>query len=322
MRIKHMLLGLTAALAIAGCQQEAAKEQAAVQDKDPTGEVVARVNDEPITKRMYEFHIARRMGGAPQMATPEQREALLQELIDITLLAQQAKQNGLADKDEVVEQLRSARNAVLAHAAVDAIREEQPDDAALQAKYDKEFGDARTEYHARHILVEEQATAEKLITELNDGADFAKLAEENSTGPSNGQGGDLGWFELEQMIPAFSQAVQALEPGTYTKAPVQTEFGWHVIKLEETRPMTPPSMDEVRDHLVGMISQERLQSRLEELRKQANVTMVQPPVEEMAPVAQEQPKPEAEQAQQADPQPQNQEQSAAQPQAESQTQAN
>jgi peptidyl-prolyl cis-trans isomerase C len=259
---------IAAAMVLAGCQEEQS-EQASTQN---TGEAVAHVNGEPISKRMFEFHLERRTGGQPQLASPEQRQALLQELVDMTLLAQEAERQNLADDQEVAARLQNLRAAVLAQAAVEQMIKQEPDEAALKAEYEKQFGgDQQQEYHARHILVESQEEAQKIINQLQQGAEFAKLAEQHSTGPTGPNGGDLGWFQPQQMVPPFAEAVQKLEPGNYTTEPVQTQFGWHVVKLEATRPVEPPPMEEVRQQLIAAMSQQRVESRLEELRKQAEI---------------------------------------------------
>lgn len=271
MKLKYITLGLAAALTLAGCQKDNAGDQTSA-PPPATGEAIAHVNGEPVSRLMFEFHLERRTNGQPALASEEDREALLKELIDLTLLAQEAEQKGLAKQETVAARLQNLRSAVLAQAAVENMLEQEPDDAAVQAEYEKHFQDEQgLEYHARHILVEDKESAEKLIVQLDDGTDFIKLAEEHSSGPTGPNGGDLGWFQPEQMVPPFSEAVATLEPGTYTKEPVETQFGWHVIKLEESRSIAPPPLADVRQQLVALIAQERIESRVEELRKAADI---------------------------------------------------
>ncbi|HEX5513827.1 MAG TPA: peptidylprolyl isomerase [Gammaproteobacteria bacterium] len=278
MKIKHIAFCLAAALALAGCQQD--KKPAATV---AAGDVVAYVNKEPISKQMFEFHLERRTGGQPQLASAEDREALLKELVDMTLLAQEAERQGLTSKPEVAARLQNLRSAVLAQATVEEMLQQAPDDAALQAEYDKRFkGEQGQEYHARHILVDSKEKAEKIIAQLDKGADFGKLAEENSTDSTSSNGGDLGWFQPEQMVAPFAEAVQQLQPGAYSKEPVQTQFGWHIVKLEETRAVTPPPLDEVRQQLSALVVQERVETRIEELRKNADIRMQLPAQQEEA----------------------------------------
>jgi peptidyl-prolyl cis-trans isomerase C len=127
------------------------------------------------------------------------------------------------------------------------------------------------EYHARHILVDDQAKADKLTKDLKAGGDFAKLAEKNSKDPSGKQGGDLGWFTLDTMVKPFADAVSALQPGQTTEAPVQSQFGWHIIKLEESRATAAPPFEEVKDRVKVFVQRKKLQTYLDELRKNAKV---------------------------------------------------
>ena len=122
------------------------------------------------------------------------------------------------------------------------------------------------QFKARHILVETQSAAADLITQLDEGADFEELAKEHSTGPSGPSGGDLGWFAPNQMVKPFSDSVSGLENGAYTKEPVQTEFGWHVILREDSRNNEPPPLDSVRDVIKQNVEQGKFQDFLQSLR--------------------------------------------------------
>ncbi len=129
----------------------------------------------------------------------------------------------------------------------------------------------KAEYHARHILVDDEAKAKDLIAQIDKGASFEKLAKENSSDGSAAEGGDLGWFSTGQMVKPFSDAVQQLEVGKYTATPVKSEFGWHVIKLEETRPTTPPPYDAVKAQLGPLVKQKQFEAHLKELVGKAKV---------------------------------------------------
>ncbi len=269
MKRKAITLACAAALAVAGCQHNSQPEPTS---KAFVGTPIAYVNDEPISQEMFDYHLERRTGGQPQLASEEDRQALLQELVDMALLAQEAERQGIASRPDVIGQLHNLRLAVLAQALVTGMLAEEPDEAAIQAEYDKHFKDQpRQEYHARHILVDSEEKATELIDQLDQGADFAQLAEENSTDSSSANGGDLGWFQAEQMVQPFAEAVQQLSTGSYTKTPVQTQFGWHVIKLEDSRPVEPPPLEAVRQQLIALLAQERVEARIEELRRQANI---------------------------------------------------
>jgi peptidyl-prolyl cis-trans isomerase C len=173
---------------------------------------------------------------------------------------------------EVAAQLRVLRMNVLSEAAMRKYLDEHPVvDADLSAEYDTQVAAVPMEYSARHILVEDKATAEAIIVQLNGGGDFAKLAKEKSKDPSAGNGGDLGWFALQTMVKPFADAVAALEKGKYTTVPVQSQFGWHVILLQDTRKPTLPTLAEVKDRLQEMVQRKKIQTHVEELKKQAGI---------------------------------------------------
>ena len=144
---------------------------------------------------------------------------------------------------------------------------------ALQEAYDQAYGSAepQTEYNASHILVATEEEALALVADLDGGADFAALAMERSTGPSGPTGGELGWFARGAMVPPFDAAVAALEVGAIS-GPVETQFGWHVIQLNETRTMDVPTIAEVQEELLGGIQRAAIESRLEELEAGADIT--------------------------------------------------
>jgi peptidyl-prolyl cis-trans isomerase C len=148
----------------------------------------------------------------------------------------------------------------------------EPTEAELKAEYDERVAEApKEEYHARHILVDEEAKAKEMISELDKGGSFEELAKANSKDGSSTEGGDLGWFNANQMVKPFSDAVQQLEVGKYTAAPVKSEFGWHVIKLEEKRAATPPPFESVKAQLGPLVNQKKFEAHLDELVKAAKV---------------------------------------------------
>jgi peptidyl-prolyl cis-trans isomerase C len=202
-------------------------------------------------------------------ATAEQVAAVRGELTDIYLLSDQPRAQELKDSPRVQAQLELQTRAMLAQAvATDFITRNQGSEEEMQALYAEQIKLApTTEFKARHILVETQGEALELITLLEGEADFAELAKERSTGPSGPSGGDLGWFTPDRMVAEFSQAVQALDDGAFTKIPVQTQFGWHVILREESRDAPPPPFESVRDALKQQVEQQKLQDYLASLRK-------------------------------------------------------
>lgn len=240
------------------------------------GDVVAKVGEAEITEADLAF-AAKDLGQELQRFPPAQwRQLLLDAVVDMELLAQAARQDGLDQDPDFQKQmefleLQALRNAYLSQKIGDAISDED-----LQAAYDKEFADfeGAEEVNARHILVKEKAEAEELIKELDGGADFAELAREKSTGPSGPNGGDLGFFGRGQMVPPFDEAVFALDPGTYTKEPVETQFGWHVIKLEGKRKQEKPALEEVANGLRQQLFRDRYEAKMAELKGAATVEVL------------------------------------------------
>lgn len=204
--------------------------------------------------------------------TPEELRQVFDQYQTMQIAADAGEKAGLARKPDVAAQLRVLRMNVLSEAAMRQYLDEHPVvDADLSAEYDEQVAAVPMEYSARHILVDDQATAEAIILKLNDGADFARLAKEKSKDPSAGNGGDLGWFALQTMVQPFADAVAALEKGKYTTAPVQTQFGWHVILLEDTRKPTLPTLAEVKDRLQEMVQRKKIQTHIDELRAQSAI---------------------------------------------------
>jgi peptidyl-prolyl cis-trans isomerase C len=172
----------------------------------------------------------------------------------------------------VQDQLALARVQVLADAEIKKYLEAHPvQESELRPEYDAQVAALPREYHARHILVDDQADAEAITKELQGGADFAKLAAKRSKDSSGKSGGDLGWFTLDSMVKPFADAVRSMSPGQLTEQPVRSQYGWHVIKLEESRATSAPPFDEVKDRVKMYVQTKKVQTHLEALRKAAKV---------------------------------------------------
>ena len=251
-----------------------AQDVSAQEDTEPD-KVVARVDGTPITQS--QFKLARDELGSDIAQLPEetQRELLLQYVVELTLLADAAKKAGLEQTDQFQRlsryyELRALRDVFFQQ----EIRENVTDEAA-QKLYDERIGKAEpeAEVRARHILVKTEDEAKAIVQKLADGADFAELAKAESTGPSAGNGGDLGFFAKEQMVPPFAEAAFALKKGEISE-PVKTRFGWHVIKREDTRDREPPKFAEVKDRLKGALVRQMLQERMAALRDAAKIEIL------------------------------------------------
>lgn len=194
-------------------------------------------------------------------------EGILDQLIQQTALAAEAK---LTKREELT--LENQRVGFLAGTVLEKSAGAAITDAALKAAYDAKYAgaDPAREFHAAHILVKTEDEAKAIKDQIDKGADFATLAKEKSTGPSGPNGGDLGWFSAGMMVKPFEDAVMALKPGEVS-GPVETQFGWHIIKLDEVRDAAVPSMEEARDELVGDIRQKAVKARVSEVTGAAQI---------------------------------------------------
>ena len=259
---------------ISACNQQAGTSSTPAVAKE---DAIAEVNGVYIAKATLtelEKEIAERSHG---QKFP--KEKLVEELIQRELLVQDANKKQLGNSAEIIAQLDSAKKSLLTQADVQNFIKSNPvTDAEIKTEYDaKVAGENGTEYKARHILVKTEDEAKKIITELDKGGDFAKIANKVSLdGKDTQNGGDLGWFVASQMVAPFSDAVIKLDKGQYTKSPVQTQFGWHVILREDSRAQTPPSLDSVKEQLLPYLQRKKVQDFVEGLRKSAKVEILLP----------------------------------------------
>ncbi|MAW87892.1 MAG: peptidylprolyl isomerase [Phyllobacteriaceae bacterium] len=235
--------------------------------------VVATVDGMEITEADLSLAIANLDQQFARLPEDQRRGAALSALIEIRLLAQKAREKGY-DKDAGFQN----RMAFLANRALHSEYVEKEVAAAVtdemvRARYDKELADTppSNEIRARHILVKTKEEAEAIIDELDGGADFAELAKAKSTGPSGPNGGDLGYFQQGQMVPEFETAAYGLDVGAHTAEPVQTQFGWHVIKVEDKRAVQPPAFDDVKEQVRSALLRETYFEMVSKLREGAKV---------------------------------------------------
>lgn len=249
---KHLKIMAGATLAIVMGTQAWAQEQA--EATPPTAEtVVATVNGVEIT--LGHMIVAR-------ASLPQQYQQLEDKVLYDGILEQLVQQTALAQTFDgevpirVRKSIENEQRSLMAGEVVETILQEQITDERLQELYDRQFGDIdpEEEFNASHILVETEEEAKAVKEAIDGGADFAATAREKSTGPSGPNGGELGWFGPGVMVPGFEAAAIALSVGEVS-APVETQFGWHVIKLNETRQADIPTLDAVRDDLTQELSQ-------------------------------------------------------------------
>ncbi len=200
-------------------------------------------------------------------------DRLVDDIVDSRLAATAGNEAGLTNNERVIEQMSIAAQRVLAEAWINSELRKSITDEAVQQAYDIFVADeqSRHEVRARHILVKEKTEAEAVISELQGGADFAELAKKRSTGPSGPNGGDLGYFPRGAMVPAFENAAFALAAGSFTQTPVQTQFGWHIILVEEKRIAEAPTIEELAPQLRQNLISQNLGRLLDSLRANAKI---------------------------------------------------
>ncbi|SVC40625.1 uncharacterized protein METZ01_LOCUS293479 [marine metagenome] len=235
-----------------------------------SAETLFSVNGVDVDSAVVDLWFNSRLEGG--QANPQQRELLIAQLRDIYILATQENAALLAQDGVVAAQLHLQRHNILAQAVANGILEGiDVTDDEISAEYDQQIQTAPPlDFKARHILVSSQGQAIDLIQQLDNGADFQELAKEKSidTG-SAANGGDLDWFSPNQMVAAFGAAVAALEDGSYSPNPVQTQFGWHVIFREDSRDAIPPTLEASKDSLRTVVQQRKFDEHVAELRAAA-----------------------------------------------------
>lgn len=269
MRTLYRLLSIALlAAAIAACNQGSSSD---------TSTVLATVNGKPITSDMMSAYVRGQTNGQDIQLNDLQRQAVLKNLVNMELLAQTARKDGVDRKPEVAADLAINDNGLLAQAVVmQYLKDHQPTDAQLQAAYQEQVKNADTrEYKARHILVKDEGQAKDIIAQLGKGGSFAALAKKYSMDPgSKDKGGELGdWFPGSSMVPEFSAALASLKKGEYTKQAVHTQYGWHVIQLEDERTQPAPAFEQVREKLAEQLQRKTMSDYLDQLRAGAKVVM-------------------------------------------------
>jgi peptidyl-prolyl cis-trans isomerase C len=263
-----LLAGAASLLALGACNPAL--------DAPSKGVVVATVNGKPITQRTVDL-LMKQSAATGRPDTPESRKAMIDQIAFQMVVAEEAVKKGLDKTPEVAEQIEAIKQSVLANAYVqDLIKNAPVSDEAVQAEYDRiKATITGNEYKARHILVEKEAEARDIIARLKkDPSQFAKLATEKSKDPgSKARGGELGWVDPKMMVPEFGAALTKLEKGKFTLEPVKTQFGYHVIALEDVKPIQAPPLAEVKAPLVQQLQQQVVKKQLDELKGKAKVEM-------------------------------------------------
>ena len=247
----------------------------AADEADPVVATVAGVGIHASELKLAEGDLDPQFARMPE---EQRRVAALAAVIDIKTLARKAEAEKLDQTDEfktlmAFQRDRALHNAIFKSSVVDPVS-----DADIKERYEKEVAatPAEEEVSARHILLKTEDEAKAVIAELDGGKDFAELAKEKSTGPSAAQGGDLGYFTKGRMVPEFEAVAFTLKAGEYAKEPVKTQFGWHVIKLEDRRETTPPAFEEVADQVRQLVMRERYGDLIKAARSETEIDVLDP----------------------------------------------
>lgn len=246
--------------------------------QDAADPVVAKVGTAEIHQSELDLALASLDPQLAQLPDEQKRAAALSGLVDVKLLAKDAEAEGVQNSEDFKKRLayltdRELHNAYFKKHVVDAVTADE-----VKARYEKEVGAIKPqeEVKARHILVKTEDEAKAVIKELDAGKDFATLAKEKSTDPNKDDGGDLGYFTKERMVSEFSEAAFALEKGAYTKTPVKSQFGFHVILLEDKRLQPPPPLDQVEPQVKQLVMRDKYLALLADAKKDAGVEISDP----------------------------------------------
>lgn len=270
-RTSVLVLVITIAFGLAACQKQPADDSA----------VLATVNGEKITEKDYQHYLQLRQTRQEPIADKDkERKVVLDEMVDRVLLSQRAVEQKLEQDPEVYYLLKRLRENVLVQAAIRNMLKEGPvSDDDLKARFDKEASNThKTEYHVRHVLVKNEDEAKEVLKQLKGGANFATVAKQKSIDVQSGKkGGDLGWINQGMVVPEFFEAVTKLEKGAISPEPVKSDFGWHVIKVEDTRAAKIPSFEQfmadkqTKANFYRRIQDERIEQMVKDLRAGAKI---------------------------------------------------
>jgi peptidyl-prolyl cis-trans isomerase C len=268
-----VVLVVALAAGTSACSQNTSSSSPGAASLGPTN--VATINGRPLPESVLRVYALATEGRNLEELAPETRERLIEDLIGVTLLTQEAEKSGLTGSRTIAAQVELQRLQLVARAqATSHLQKNPPTEAQLQQLYEENLPRLSGEqYKTRHILVETEAEAASVIERLRGGQDFVVLAGEHADGPTGPNGGSLDWLTTDSMPPPFAAAVRAMTVGSYSTAPVQTEFGFHVILLEETRKQDPPALEDVRNELVGAVERKKVEEYLKALRVAATVSI-------------------------------------------------
>ena len=245
------------------------------ENKAATDVVIATVNGEKIMKSTLDGYLSVLNKPGKKGAN---KQAALDDLIATEIALQEARKTNILNRPESKKAIEDfKRNVLLKTWTKEKVDSFDITDDAIKAAYDERVTKlASKEYNARHILLKTEDDAKAVLKELAGGADFEKLAEEKSTGPSASNGGSLGWFKAQTMVPAFANAVKTMKKGDVSKTAVKTQFGYHIIKVEDSRDAKLPTLDSMKGQLKRVLAQKKMLTYMSELKKAADVKITLP----------------------------------------------
>lgn len=248
--------------------------------------VLAKVNGVEITEEDLKIAMDDLGAGIPRQLEGKARESyVLDFLVDEQLVVQKAQADKLAETPEFSKKLAYLRDKALMEILLGNVAKSAATEAAIKQTYEEAAKNQKpdTEYHAHHILVATEDDAKKALTRVKGGEDFGKVADEVSKDPGS-KGGDLGWFTRDRMVPEFGDAVAKMKPGQISD-PIKSQFGWHIVKLDESRPKTFPPLDQVRDQVARYVVQKAQSELVLKLRENAKIERADQPADAAKPAA-------------------------------------
>ena len=236
-------------------------------------DVLARVGGKEIVRADLEKYIKTLPDGVKGLPKPMIEPMALNQLINDQLLLAAAEEDKVSESDDYISRMAELKKGLMREVYLQNHIGKRVTDSAVRDEYSRfrSENSEEKEFRARHMLVKTKEQAEKLIRDLDGGADFAKLAGENNLGPEKAKGGDLGYFSAKEVVPEFAEALEKMDVGKFTKEPVQTQFGWHVIKLEAKRNRPAPKFEEVKQQMRERVERRYAQEEIDRLRSDANV---------------------------------------------------
>jgi len=260
-----VILLLSAGLVLGGCTKKGPDDS----------KVLASVNGESITEKDYEDYLRARQAQQPPIPDKEkEKKVVLDEMVNRVLLVHSAVDQKVDQELDVYFQIKRQRENVLARAMLRKYLKDNPiSDEEVQKRFEQEMEKAdKNEYRARHILVRTEEEAKEIIAQLKKGTNFNALAQKKSIDVRSGkQGGDLGWFSQDVIVPEFFNAVTAMKKGETSQEPVKSDFGWHVIKFEDSRPRKLPTFDQAKGNIRQIVQQERVDALVKSLKDKGKV---------------------------------------------------